>query len=111
MKATFLAIALLAFAGFPEAAPQWVTRGEIVSVSVADRTITIVEIADESSSVVSQSGVRRDMVVTEATKLTARGETIELDDIEVGAIGTFTFVMEEGKNIALVIDVRSSATE
>lgn len=115
MNRTLTGIALaflvgLAFA-FPETGPEIVAKGKVLAVSAEARTLTLEEVADDSSPDATQSGVRREFVVNDATKLTAEGAEVELGDIAVGALATVRYVMDQGKNVALVIEVRSPATD
>lgn len=91
-----------------------VTQGEIVAVSAEEKTLTIEETAEPGAELAPdarQSGVQREFLVNESTKLTIDGEPIELGDVGAGSMAVVHYVMDAGKNVALEIEVRSPATE
>jgi len=111
-----LAVTLLAVSAFLQAEQrEFVTRGEVLSVSVEDRTLTMSEIAEppeNSRPGTMQSGVIRPFTVTADTKVTAaEGQSIEFGQILTGAQVTIHFVLDGGKNVAKSISVTSPATE
>lgn len=90
------------------------SRGEIVAVSVEEGILTVEETPEpdaEPSPDAMQSGVRRDFVVDESTKLTSGDETIALTEIQVGSMATVHYVLDSGKNVALAVELRAAATE
>lgn len=95
-------------------AKEFEAKGEIVKVSKEDSTVTLKEmenpVADPSPGA-KQSGVVREFVVNEATKLTADGDAIELEDLQAGTQATIRYVIEAGDNIAKSIDLQRKATE
>ena len=111
-----LAVTLLAVSALLQAEQrEYVTRGEVLSVSVEDGTLTMTEIAEPpetSRPGTMQSGVVRRFTVTANTDvMTAQGQSIELGQIRPGAQVTIHFVLDSGKNVAKAISVTSSATE
>ena len=111
-----LVVASLALSAFLQAEErEYVTRGEVVSVSVEDRTLTMREIAEPPESArpgTMQSGVVRAFTITADTDvMTAQGQSIELGQILPGAQVTIHFVLDLGKNVAKAISVTSVATE
>ena len=109
-----LASLVLAALTLAASGPEIVTRGEVVAISADDNTITIEESADPAANLspgAMQSGVQRDFLVNDATKLTENEETIELSDIKIGADVIVRYVMHDGMNVALEIDLRSHATD
>jgi hypothetical protein len=118
MKRTLavVAVALLAVSALPQAEQrEFVTRGEVLSVSVEDGILRMREIAEppeNSRPGTMQSGVVRAFTVTDDTDvMTAHGQTIELGQIRPGAQVTIHFVLGSGKNVAKAISVTSVATE
>jgi len=111
-----LAAMLLAVSAFLQAEQrEFITRGEVLSVSVEDRTLTMREIAEapeNSRPGTMQSGVVRSFTLTADTDvMTAQGQSIELGEIRPGAQVTIHFMLDSGKNVAKAISVTSSATE
>lgn len=90
-----------------------VLEGKVMAVSTEEATVTVKEIGEpprDPSSSAMQTGVEREFVVTEATKLTAKGGAIQLGDIHAGDLVTVHFVLEDGKNLAKSITVRTKST-
>jgi hypothetical protein len=111
-----LAVTLLAVSAFLQAEQrEFVTRGEVLSVSVEKATLTMKEIAEppeNSRPGTMQSGVVRSFTVTADTDvMTGEGQSIEFGQIRPGAQVTIHFVLDSGKNVAKAIAVTSSATE
>jgi hypothetical protein len=111
-----LAVTLLAVSAFPQAEQrEFVTRGEVLSVSVEHGTLTMREIAEppeNSRPGTMQSGVVRPFTVTNDTQvMAAQGQSIELGQIRPGAHVTIHFVLDSGKNVAKSVSVSSPATE
>jgi hypothetical protein len=111
-----LAVTLLTVSAFLQAEQrEFVTRGEVLSVSVEDGTLKMREIAEppqNSRPGTMQSGVVRPFTVTAETQVkTAQGQSIKLGEIRPGAHVTIHFVLDSGKNVAKAISVTSSATE
>ena len=111
-----LGLTFLAVSAFLQAEPrEFVTRGEVLSVSVEDGTLTMREIAEppeNSRPGTMQSGVVRSFTVTADTDvMTSQGQSIEFSQIRPGAQVTIHFVLDLGKNVAKAISVMSSATE
>jgi hypothetical protein len=94
---------------------EYVTRGEVLTVSVEERTLTMREIAEPPEDArpgTMQSGVVRPFTLTADTDvMTAQGQSIELGQILPGARVTIHFVLDSGKNVAKAISVTSAATE
>ena len=111
-----LVVASLALSAFLQAEErEYVTRGEVLSVSVEDRTLTMREIGEPPENArpgTMQSGVVRAFTITADTDvMTAQGQSIELGQILPGAQVTIHFVLDLGKNVAKAISVTSVATE
>lgn len=108
-----LALASLAAVAFAYRSnePEFTARGEVLSVSPEDRTLTLEDVGDLDSESVVSAGVRRAFLVDESTVLTSGGNRIELGDVQVGSYATVRYVMDEGKNVARSIDIESRASE
>jgi hypothetical protein len=80
-----LVVALLARSASLQAEErEYVTRGEVLSVSVEDRTLTMVP--------------RPFTITADTDVMTDRGQSIELGQILPGAQVTIHFVLDSGKN-------------
>jgi hypothetical protein len=114
MKRTFmlLAVALSTTAFFARAEQrEFVTGGEVLSISVEKGTLTLREISDpraDSRPGTMQSGVVRDFMVTADTKLMAQGQSINLGAIRAGDRVTIHYVLDSGRNVARSVTRTSS---
>jgi hypothetical protein len=117
MKPILVVLAMALVAGFAFAQAEQkelVLNGEVVSVSAADRTLSVKEIAETPQNPppgTMQSGVVRPFVVNDETKLLAKAGSIQLADIRAGDRVTIHYRLDSGKNVAKSITVTAPATD
>ena len=117
MKPVLVGFAITLLVGFAFAQPtqqELVLDGEIVSVSAADRTLTVEQIVEPPDSIrpiSMQSGVVIPFVVTEETKILAQEGPIALAHLRTGDRVTIHYLLESGENVAKTILVTMPATD
>lgn len=117
MKPVLVGFAITLLVGFAFAQPvqqELVLDGEIVSVSAADRTLTVEQIVEPPDSIrpiSMQSGVVIPFVVTEETKILAHEGPIALANLRTGDRVTIHYVLDSGENVAKTIFVTMPATD
>jgi hypothetical protein len=115
MIRTIAALTLASLAGaayaYRNTEPEFTARGEVLSVSLEERTLTLEDVGDLDGESPMHSGVRRAFLVDGSTVLTAGGNRIELGDVQVGSYANVRYVMDDGTNVARSIEIESPASE